>query len=167
MYSYASSSRAVPGDPVATIERFVDDPTVWLPPPAESLGHDRWRTSVHIRRLRRQVTMHLQPTWTMPDTWIRAVSWTPSARHGIHEHVARYLPTFSGRLTLRTAEDGQLILEADGSYVPPFGRTGAMADVLGLHRAADATVAELVNDIAEALALPTPMPGARAVPTAG
>lgn len=159
MYRHTSARHVVEGASWPAIERFVSEPETWLPSPAQDLGNGRWRTSVRVGRVRRLVTLDLQSAWTLPDAWVRAVTWTPMAGSGAHEHVAGYLPTFTGRFTLRRGEDAMLVLELEGAYVPPFGRTGAAADLLGLHRAADVTAAELVAEIAAGLGTAAAVPG--------
>lgn len=160
MYRHVTATVPIDGQPWPAIERFVHDPDLWLPGAAQEVGSEKWRFSVAAGPLHRPVTATIAEVWSIPDAWVRGLQWHPTAGTGMREHETRMLPSFSGRLTLRQQAAG-LVLQVEGHYVPPFGRAGAALDVMGLHRAADATARHLADAIAERLMARTPAAGAR------
>ncbi len=57
-------------------------------------------------------------------------------------------PTLDANLTLRPAEHGCTLLTLTGSYLPPFGRVGAVLDQLLLHQVARTTLQRFLSALA-------------------
>jgi hypothetical protein len=65
-------------------------------------------------------------------------------------------PVLDADLTLTGDGGGQTRIRLDGSYRPPFGRTGAALDRTVLGRLAACTIRSLVESVADAVAGPAP-----------
>lgn len=125
---------------------IVDDPGMWLPPPARPSGHQTWITTLRVGPLHRQVTMTVGSVVRDGDRRSRVVTWTPGERPGDVLPFEVLLPSFTGELV---AEDDEL--RVVGVYEPPAAWLGQVADV-ALRNAASHTVHHLLRDIVEAMA---------------
>ena len=147
-----AATRRVHGEPWPIIERFVDRPRSFLPPPAHRLRDGRWRTGVHAGRLRHEVVIAVGDVVTEADGWARPIDWTPT-RGAIHRRVGNaLLPNFSGRVALRQRGEA-CVVEIVGSYRPPLGRVGRFLDAWRLHGVAQRTVEQVADELASRLAV--------------
>jgi hypothetical protein len=142
-----TSRPIVVDDPWPVVERFLDEPTSWLPGPAHELAGGRFRSTVRLGRVRHAIVADVGDARSLAEGWVRDLRWTPASGSGTHLHRTSYLPEFEGEVVLRNPDPDTLDLEIVAHYEPPFGIVGALVDVVGMHRAAEVTVDELAQDI--------------------
>lgn len=164
MWAFLAADRQLDGDAWPVIERFLRQGSEWLPLPARVLApanddsYDALAVHLVVSVLRTGPALHpvaveVGPPWALPDCVSRPVAWTPSDDDGRPVHTA-LLPGFRGRLTLRHG-GSRLRLALEGSYEPPAGRIGAVADRVLMHRTGDRTARALLDDVATRLLLPS------------
>lgn len=147
------ANRPVAGDAWPAIERFVEQPAAFLPPPAHELRDGRWRSGVRAGPLQRGVLMHVGEVVVEPDAWSRPVEWVPT--RGVVRLRAGHplLPDFAGRMTL--SQDGDTCrLRVAGTYTPPLGRLGALVDAWSLQRVAQRTIDAVADEVSARLSAP-------------
>jgi hypothetical protein len=130
-------------------QRFRDDPTTWLPQPAE-LSADGWLIDLHADGVLvpplalQQAEVQLSPPSLSAGVLMRAVSWHAT-------RADRLFPVFTGDLELAPLPVQGWQLSLVGTYRPPLSVVGGAADrVLG-HRVAEACVRRFVLDVADRL----------------
>ena len=93
----------------------------------------------------KQVAVYtLDPTRTAALTVI-PFRWMATGASG------ELFPSLEANLTLRAAGDDNTEISLVGSYEPPFGKTGMLADRLLLRRVAERTLASFLGDLVEAV----------------
>lgn len=140
----------VGGAPETLRRRLAGDPQAWLPPPARPRGIEHWTVDLAAGRLHHRVACGVGMVWTIGEETWRTVTW-----HAVTEPhqllaVQHALPTFRGKLTL-TAHDGEAVLALEGSYRPPGGLFGVLADKALLHTVAEATASWFLRTVADRL----------------
>lgn len=79
-------------------------------------------------------------------TSVAGLRWTPTgSMHGI-------FPSLDAGIAVTDIDDTTCLLTIVGGYRPPFGRFGAVADRLFLHRLAVSTAAGFADRLARSLA---------------
>lgn len=154
----------VAADHVAASRLFVSDPGRWLPEPGRRRGVDQWTVALTAGRVHRRISCGVGSVWQLGDDVWRTITWqaVPQDDEPLPAELA--LPTLRGELGL-VAGDGGPVLVLDGTYRPPAGVFGAVADKVLLHRIADATAGAFLAAVAHRLARPSApsAPAARAL----
>lgn len=152
MRAELTAAREVDADTWPVMERFLAEPDGWLPLPARHVDDDRYESTLRAGPLMQRVAMEVGEPWTMPDAVSRPLHWEPVKAGGQRAH-RKSVPGFDGRLTLRHV-DHEVSLHLDGTYIPPAGRLGVVADRVVMHRAGDATAQALLDDVIQRLCEP-------------
>ena len=96
----------------------------------------------------KQVAIYaLDPTRSAAHTVI-PFRWVATGASG------ELFPSLEANLALRPADDVTTELTLVGSYEPPFGRPGMLADRLLLRRVAQATLSSFLSDLVEVVTAP-------------
>lgn len=125
------------------------DPARWLPAPGEPAGN-AWRVTldatgaVSTALAQRAALVELQPLERLTDRAWRRLWWSDEA-------AGRGLPVLEGDLELEALLGGRSWLALVGSYQPPGGFIGGLADAAAGHRVAEACVRRFVLDVATRL----------------
>lgn len=138
------------GDPEVLRHRLSADPQAWLPAPARPRGVDRWTVDLAAGRFHRRVACRVGMVWVVGQALWRSVSWEPVDEPDEVVFVGRFLPTFDGKLLL-TVDDGGAALVLEGTYAPPAGWFGAVADRAAFHTVADTTAMWFLRSVAARL----------------
>ena len=83
---------------------------------------------------------------------------TPAARFELEWRAkdgANFFPTMKGELAVYPLSPTETQLDFDGTYTPPLGAIGAVADAVVGHRIARACVSRFIDDVAERLRVET------------
>jgi hypothetical protein len=118
------------------------DPASWLPRPCRVAGPDRWIVSLRLGPVRRPTIIELGPARIDQNETGRSVQWETSRESGDILPYEFLLPAFRGSLV-----GDATTLRIDGSYDPPAGPLGRVADLV-LSRFAGRTVRRLLDDVA-------------------
>jgi hypothetical protein len=102
-----------------------------------------------MRGLSKLVRVQFAEPVRRDDSVTMALRWEATGTTG------ELFPVLDADLTL-TGGGGRTRIRLDGSYRPPFGRTGAALDRAVLGRLAAATIQSLVESVADAVADPAP-----------
>lgn len=141
MRSHVHIVRDLPRADFPVLERLLDEPASWLPPPAHAIALRDYRVEVHAGTAGHVVDVLVGATRITPDAFERPLSWTPEGA------AAAVLPAFEG--ALRLVDDvGRVRLEIEGHYTPPGSLLGAVADRVALHRVAEHTLRRFADDVA-------------------
>jgi hypothetical protein len=130
-------------------QRLVGSPRAWLPSSPRRAGR-AWRVDVRLGQWQHPVRATVGAVWSGGgDTW-RSLRWVPlqESNPGARN---RRLPDFTGRIGLRHQGDSDGVLLLLGTYDPPGGWVGGALDALVLHKAAQRTVNDLLDDVRERL----------------
>jgi len=150
--------------------RFADDPGAWLPPPADVYGPATWVVGLRAGPIHRNVAVSIGPVWQRGSTAWRALRWEPVEDGSEVLPLESLLPVFVGEIGIVRSDARQTAeLRLQGSYAPPGGIAGALADHAGLHRVAQHTADRLVEEVAQRLgaSLDAPAMGPVATGTVG
>lgn len=140
----------VSGHASELVERFASDPHLWMPPPASGRGRDRWTVQLRIGPAHRFVLLRLGQPWRIGAAVWRACSWAPQSEEHDVVDATSWLPSFSGTIGAEPGSNGiRLVLH--GTYVPPQGRVGALADALLFRRLAHRSAIHLLQEVAAQL----------------
>ena len=124
---------------------FVDDPGLWLPPPARTVTPGSWVVRLHAGITSHAVVADVGAAATTPGATWRQLSWQASDPAGRRRVVHRAFPQFIGEIGLVTAPAPTLVLS--GTYDPPGGSLGDALDRVGLERVASMTGRRLLTEI--------------------
>jgi hypothetical protein len=153
MRTHLAVTRPVDGDAWPVVERFMRSPLLWLPPPARPAHNQRDVVSTaRLGPFLHAIRLQVGPPWNLTDAAVRRLSWVPCDVHGEPVHTTS-LPSFTGRLTVRHADDA-VFVALTGWYEPPGGVLGAAFDRALLHRSGEATARALLEDVATRLQAP-------------
>jgi Polyketide cyclase / dehydrase and lipid transport len=103
-----------------------------------------------MRGLSKLVRVQFAEPVRRDDSVTMALRWEATGMTG------ELFPVLDADLTLTGDGGGQTRIRLDGSYRPPFGRTGAALDRAVLRRLAADTIQSLVESVADAVADPAP-----------
>lgn len=136
------------GEPLASLEAFLDDPIRWLP---EGRFGERGRLStVRAGGFSRSVLVGVGSPWVVGATHWRSLRWDPLNEDG-PSRADRLLPAFDGELGLHVPASGRVTLILDGLYVPPGGVVGAAIDGAGLGHLAHKSLERFLHGLAARL----------------
>ena len=135
----------------ATIDVFTGDPQQWLPGPAFLHGPQTWTVEMRAGPIHRAVALSVGRVWRHGETAWRALRWEPVEDGSELLPLESLLPVFVGELGIVPIAADHAELRLRGTYAPPGGLAGAVADHAGLHRVAERTVNRLLEDIAARL----------------
>lgn len=128
--------------------RFAGPADLWLPPGTSAAGPGRWRLTLSLGAVHRDVLMDLGDVWRDGREVWRTCSWLTPEEDGDWLPGAACLPPFHGTIGVREVAPGELRLSLEGMYVPPFGLFGRLADRLLLGRLARRSLRELLDGVA-------------------
>ncbi|MFA9445497.1 hypothetical protein [Egicoccus sp. AB-alg6-2] len=137
----------VPGEPLASLRAFLDEPVRWLP--EARLGPAGLLSTVRAGGMARSVLVRVGAPWVVGSTHWRSLRWDP-----LNEEAGRpdrLLPAFDGELGLHVLGTGRVTLILDGRYVPPGGSVGAALDGVALGRLANRSLERFLEDLAQRL----------------
>jgi hypothetical protein len=146
-----TTQRVVAGSHAALADRLAGDPGRWLPEPARQRGLERWTVALAAGPAHRPVSCHVDTPWRIGEAVWRSVTWDPVDDPDDMVPVARALPVFRGEVGVRPDESGVAIV-LRGSYTPPAGGLGTVADAAGLRRVAEATIEWFLDEVTSRLA---------------
>lgn len=156
MVSSVRRSVSYHGDPFPRIERFRQDPGSWLPAPARPAGPYRWSVTLEAGALHRDAIVEVGEVWSIETVDTRAMRWwgePPTREPGL---AVRYLPVFTGGISLRRGV-GELQVQVAGQYEPPGGPLGTVLDGLGGRQLALTTLDRFVEVVLQRLSEPAPI----------
>ena len=142
--------------PVAQVRAaLLDSPASWLPAMVDGALEraDPLLAEVGVGsaalRVTRRVAVRLGEPVEFPSRLLIPMTWEPGGR---------LLPRLEGELELGPLGKARTQLSISGRYEPPLGVVGRTVDRIGLHRVAEATVKDFVDQVACALQAPRPSP---------
>lgn len=126
-----------------------DDPATWLPDLTRAGDRpDRWLVYLWGGQVGVLVDLTVGVALDDGDVVSRSVSWEAVRWLGLRT------PAFTGELSLVHGPQDRATLVLRGTYRPPGGLPGVLADRIVLHRLARTTANQLLADIAERLDRP-------------
>lgn len=138
-----AESVPVKASPQSAAEVFRGSPDVWLPELSSRQSGDNWNVYVWVGQIGHLVTSTVGEPSLREEGVSRRLRWAPQGTAFV-----RSLPRFDGILSLRGGADETAQLSLHGTYQPPYGPLGAVADRLGLSRVARATARRFLMDVA-------------------
>jgi len=147
---YATASVVVEHTVQECRDAITQGPERWFPRLVSRLGDhsDKHLAAVGFKvsgiPLRKHVEVSLGEPIVSGDWVTIPISWKPT-------FPASLFPVFDGRLKLVPHLDGHTRLTVSGTYEPPFDSVGRTLDEAGMHTAAEATLRELAESIANAV----------------
>lgn len=142
--------------PVAQVRAaLLDSPASWLPAMVDGALEraDPLLAEVGIGpaalRVTRRVVVRLGEPVEFPSRLSIPMTWEPGGR---------LLPRLEGELELGALGEGRTQLSISGRYDPPLGVVGRTVDRIALHRVAEATVKDFLDQVACLLQAPGPSP---------
>lgn len=142
--------------PVAQVRAaLLDSPASWLPAMVDGALEraDPLLAEVGIGpaalRVTRRVVVRLGEPVEFPSRLSIPMTWEPGAR---------LLPRLEAELELGALGEGRTQLAISGRYDPPLGVVGRTVDRIALHRVAEATVKDFLDQVACVLQAPEPSP---------
>ena len=147
---YATASVVVEHTVTECREAITEGPEHWFPRLVSKVGDrsDKHLAAVGFRVSGLPIRKHVEVSLGDPivtGDWVTIpISWKPT-------FPASFFPVFDGRLKLVPHLDSHTRLTVSGTYEPPFDSIGRTLDEVGLHTAAEATLAELAESIATAV----------------
>ena len=147
---YATASTIVEHTVRECTAALTAGPERWFPRLVSKLGDrsDKHLAAVGFRVSGLPIRKHVEVSLGEPITtgdWVTIpISWKPT-------FPASLFPVFDGRLKLVPHLEGHTRLTVSGTYEPPFDSLGRTLDGAMLHNAAEATIKELADSIAEGL----------------
>lgn len=152
--------------PSSVVERaLTDDPEVWLGAIAQRANHrgDELLADVGVgerRRLERTVQVRLGRSIRAATKTVVPFSWEPiGSAHGL-------FPTLDADLEIAPLGPAATQLAISARYAPPLGVVGRMLDRAVMHRVAEATIKDFLDQVGDAVAavvgpsVPVPADGA-------
>jgi hypothetical protein len=137
--------------PVEAVEQALLPATGrWLPGLAEQAGSrgEQLLAEVGIglagRGLRKRVQVKLGPVVHYPSRTTLAMTWQPTSAQTL-------LPVLEAELEIGTLGVHRTQLALNASYRPPLGTVGRVIDRALLHRVAEATVKDFLDQVGEAI----------------
>jgi hypothetical protein len=97
-------------------------------------------------RVTRRVEVELGPVLRYPSRTTLALRWRPLGRTG-----STLLPDLDADLEIGPLGPERTQLSLSGSYHPPLGQFGRLADRMVMHRVAEATVKDFLDRVGRAL----------------
>jgi hypothetical protein len=147
---YATASVVVEHTVKQSKDAITQGPERWFPRLVSKLGDrsDKHLAAVGFKVSGLPIRKHVEVTLGEPivtGDWVTIpIAWKPT-------FPASLFPVFDGRLKLVPHLDGHTRLTVSGTYEPPFDSLGRTLDEAGLHTAAEATLRELAESIANAV----------------
>lgn len=135
------------GELTSTTARFADDPSLWLPAPAERQDNgfvvELSADGALPRSLaRHRVIVDVGPTSEQAGRLMRTLTWRSATAPGI-------FPVFDGDIELVGLHGEGSQLSLMGAYRPPLSVAGTAGDALLGHSVAEACVRRFVLDAGE------------------
>lgn len=140
---------ALPIPPADAAAAFRSDPGRWLPEPGRRNGIGHWLVHLWAGQLGVLVDCALAEVLRDGPQSRRRMTWQPLRDE--ESLLTRAVPSFRGELCLLDRGDGVAELVVDGTYRPPGGVAGSLADRLALHVLAKRTATTFLRAVADGL----------------
>lgn len=147
---FVDTRRVLERDFEQVLPAFVGRPSTWLPDLVkDSLEHGyEAKARLGVGPLAKRVSVRIGDPSVSKKQLVAPLRVMATGPEGLFPHL-------DADLEIRALAPGSVVLRLTGTYRPPLGRTGEVLDKVMLHKVAEATLDNFIDEIVARLEHPT------------